>query len=62
MTQVEYVHIHLALSPDLAQKLDALAKEWKLKRPLTIERMVEKEYKAIMRKQAQPAPKVEVTE
>lgn len=55
--QTAHIHIHLAVTPEVAAKFDALADEWRLKRPWALERMVNKEYKALIAKRAQsPQP------
>ena len=58
MAQTKHVQIHLAVIPELADKFDAICAEWRLKRPWALERLVDREYKAIMRKRAQQFPTV----
>ena len=53
-----FVHLHLAIPEGLAYKFDAICAEWRLKRPWALERLVDREYKAIMRKRAAASPTV----
>ncbi len=58
MTQKKLIHYHFALEVDLAMNFDALAEEWGVKRPVVLLRLVEPEYKKMMRKRAQAFPDV----
>jgi hypothetical protein len=53
-----FVHIHLALPEGLATKFDAVCADWRLKRPWALERMVDREYKVLLKRRAiaQPDP------
>jgi hypothetical protein len=53
-----FVHVHLAIPEGLAGKFDAICAEWRLKRPWALERLVDREYKAIMRKRDAAFPTV----
>lgn len=54
-----FVHVHLAIPEGLSQKFDAVCEEWRLKRPWALERMVDREYKAIMKKRQVQQPAIE---
>jgi len=62
MAQTKFAHIHLALSPELADKFAVVCEAWQLKRPGALERLVDAEYNKIMRKRAEKAGPVVYTE
>jgi hypothetical protein len=50
MAQTKHIHIHLAITPEVAEKYEVVCREWRLKRPWALERMVDREYKLILKK------------
>lgn len=56
----KYIQINLALSPDLAEMFDELGREWGMKRPDILRRLVEPHYNRIIKKRAAVTAAVEV--
>ena len=48
--RTDFEHLHLAVTPALADEFDAICREWKLKRPHALARMVKRELRLMQRR------------